>query len=87
MSRCSLNAENALNWLFTENGVAKSISNMGELLFLSPLNIEFGSLIMIVMMSMRAVLKSLFMIDLLSLREPCAGGFSPSVIEIEELVI
>lgn len=87
MSRCSLNAEDALDWLLTENRIAKSVSNMRELLFLSPLNIELGALIVIVVMSMRAVLQGLLVVDLLSLREPCASGLSPPVIEIEEHVI
>lgn len=42
---------------------------------------------MIVVVSMRALLKSLLVVDLLSLGEPCAGGLPPSVVEIEEHVV
>ena len=87
MSGGSLNAENALNWLFTQNGKTESVGNVRELLFLSPLNVEFGALVVIVVMSVRVVLQGLLVIDLLSLREPRACGLPPSVIEIEEHVI
>jgi hypothetical protein len=87
MSRGTLNTKNALNWLFTEDGVPKAISNMREFLFLSPLYIVFRTLIVIIMMSMRTISKSLLMVNFLGLREPGAGGLSPSVVEIEEHVI
>ena len=87
MSRCSFDTENALNGLFTKNGITKAIGNVGELLFLGPLNIILRSLIMVVMMSMRAFLKILLVVNLLSLREPCACWLSPSVVEVKEHVV
>jgi hypothetical protein len=87
VGRGALYTKNTLNWLFTKNWVAKTISDMRELLFFCPLNVKFSALIMIVVVSMRALLKSLLVVDLLSLGEPCAGGLPPSVVEIEEHVV
>ena len=87
MSRGALNTKNTLNWLFSENWESKSIGNMGELLFLSPFNIEVRSFVVIVMISCLTVLKSLLEIDLLSLREPCSCWLPPSVVVLEELVV
>lgn len=60
---------------------------MGELLLLSPLDIELGTLIMIVVVSMRAVGQGLLVINFLGLREPGAGRLPPSVVEVEEQVV
>lgn len=60
---------------------------MRELLFLSPFNIKFSSLIVVVVVSMLSVLKGLLEINFLSLREPGAGGFSPSVVEVKEHIV
>jgi hypothetical protein len=60
---------------------------MRELLLLSPFNIELSALIVIIVMSVRTVGKSFLMVNFLGLREPCAGGLSPSVIKIEEHVV
>ena len=60
---------------------------MREFLLFSPLNIELSTLIMIVVMSNGALFKGLLVVYLLSLREPCAGGLPPPVVEIEEHVI
>ncbi len=87
MSRCSLNTEDALNRLFSENRITESIGYMRELLLLSPLNVEFRSLIMIIVMSVRTIVQGLLVVNFLCLREPSAGGLSPSVIEIEEHII
>jgi hypothetical protein len=60
---------------------------MREFLILSPLNIKFSSLIMIIVMSYWAIFQGLLIVNFLSLGEPSAGGFSPSVVEIEEHII
>lgn len=83
----TLNTQNALDWLLTKHGIAETVGDMRELLLFGPLDIELGTLIMIVVMSNGALLKSLLVVDLLSLREPCAGGLPPSVVEIEEHVV
>jgi hypothetical protein len=87
VSRSSLDTEDTLNWFFTKNRITKAICNVGELLILSPLNIEMASLIMVVMVSMRAVGERCLMVDLLSLREPSAGRLSPSMVMLKEHVI
>jgi len=87
MSWSTLNTENALNRFFTKNGIPKTISDMREFLLLSPFNIELWALIVIIMVSMRAVLKGLLVVNFLGLREPSAGGLPPSVVEIEEHVV
>ena len=60
---------------------------MRELLFLGPFDVCLETLIVVVMMIVREILQVVSMVDLLSLREPGTGGFSPSVIEIKELVV
>ena len=87
MSWSTLNTENALNRFFTENGITKTFSNMGEFLLFGPLNIEFSSLIMVIVMGNWSLSKSFLVVNFLRLREPCAGGLSPSVVEIEEHVV
>ena len=87
MSRCALNAKNLLNRLFSQDGIPETVGNMRELLLLSPLYIELGALIVIVMVSMRAVGQGLLVVNFLGLREPGAGRFPPSVVEVEEHVV
>lgn len=60
---------------------------MRELLLFGPLNIEFGALIVIVMVSMRTVGQGLLVVNFLGLGEPGAGRLSPSVVEVEEHVV
>jgi hypothetical protein len=60
---------------------------MRELLLLSPLDVPLKSLVVIVVMSYRSILKGLSVVDLLGLREPGAGGFSPTVVEVKEHVV
>jgi hypothetical protein len=60
---------------------------MRELLLLSPLDIELGALIVIVMVSMRAVGKGLLVVNFLGLGQPGAGRLPPSVVEVEEHVV
>lgn len=59
---------------------------MRELLVFSPFNIPLGALIIPVMKS-GSVCKGFLMVYLLSLREPCASRFTPSVIVFKEHVI
>jgi len=83
----ALNTHYALDWLFAENGEAKSLCNVRELLLLCPFNIILSSLIVIVMISCWLVLKGLSIVDFLGLAEPSTSGFSPSVIEFKEHVV
>ena len=55
MSRCALNTKNLLDRLLSQDRVAETVGNMRELLLLSPLDIELGALIVIVMVGVRAV--------------------------------
>lgn len=87
MGRCALKTKDTLNRLFTKDGVTKTVSNMWEFLLLSPLNIMLSALIMIVVMGFRSVFKSFLKVDFLSLREPCACWFSPSMVELKENIV
>lgn len=87
MSRCSFNSKDSFDWLFSEDGVSESVSHVGELLLVGPLDVVLASLIMVVVISGGSVLESLKMIELLSLGEPGPGGLSPSVIELKEHVV
>lgn len=87
MSWGSLYSEDSFNGLLSKDGVAESVSHMRELLILSPLNVVLATLVMVVVVGGRSVLESLLIVDLLSLRHPCSGGFSPSVVEVEEHVV
>ena len=44
-------AKNFFNGLFSQDGITKTIGNMRELLLLSPFNVKFSSLIVVVVMS------------------------------------
>lgn len=87
MGGSSLESNYTLNWLFSEDGVAESVSNMWELLIFSPFNIILRSFIVIIMMSLRSVLEGFLMVQLLSLGEPGSGWLSPSVVELKEHVV
>lgn len=67
MGRCSLESEYSLNGFLSENGMAQSVSNVGELLCFSPLHIILSPLIVIIVMSFGSVLESCLEINLLSL--------------------
>lgn len=60
---------------------------MRELLFFSPLNIEFTAFIVVVVMSVGSVFQSLLVINFLGLREPGSCWFSPSVVVLKEHVV
>jgi len=83
MSWCSFNANDTLNGLLSKDGVAKTTGHVRELLVVTPLNLPLVTLIVIIMARSWPVLKSLLMVDLLSLGEPRASGLSPSVVELE----
>jgi len=87
MSRCALNASNTLNRLLTKNGVTKTVCNMREFLFVKKINIEFGSTIVIITVSSRAVVKELLPLDFLGLRKPSTGGLPPAMVVFEEPVV
>lgn len=67
MSRRTLDTKDSLDGLFTEDRVTKTVSNVGELLVISPLKFVLGTLIVIVMVSSGAVLQGLCEIDFLGL--------------------
>ena len=83
----SFNSENAFDWLLPKNGISESVSDMGELLIVAPINLVFVTSVVIVMSSCGSVLQHLLVIEFLSLREPGACGFSPSVVVFEEAVV
>ncbi len=83
----SFNSENALDWLLTKNRIPESVGDMGELLIVAPVNLVFVTSIVIVVSSCGSVLKHLLVIEFLSLREPGACGFSPSVVVFEEAIV
>ena len=87
MGRSTLNTHNSLYRLFTEDRETKSLCNMREFLLFGPFNIILSSLIVIIVISSRLVLKGLSIVDLLGLTEPCAGWFPPSVVELKEHVV
>ena len=87
MSWCSFDANDALNGLLTKHGEAKAGSDVRELLIVPPLDLPLVTSIVIVMARRCSVLKSLLEVDLLSLGEPGAGGFSPAVIELKVDVV
>jgi len=83
----TLDTEDSLDWLLLQDWVTKSVSHVWELLLISPLNVVFGALIVIVVGSCWTVLQLLLEVKLLSLGEPGAGGLSPSVVVLEESVV
>lgn len=83
----TLETENALNWLLTKDWVSETGSNVWELLLISPLNLVFVSLIVIVVRSHWSGIELLLEVDLLSLREPSTGWLSPSVVVLEVHVV
>lgn len=87
MSRCSLDTEDSLNRLFTKNWVAETVSDVRELLVISPLDFVFAAFVVIVVGRCGAILQSLLEVYLLSLGEPGACGLSPSVVVLEEPVL
>ena len=60
---------------------------MRELLIVTPFDFVLVTSAMIVVRGTGSILKHFLIIKLLSLTEPSACGFSPSVIEIEEAII
>ena len=87
MRWCSLNAENALDGLLAEDGVAETRGDVRELLVITPLDFPLVTLVVIVMACSWPRLKSLLVVNLLGLREPGAGRLSPSVVELEVNVV
>lgn len=86
MSRGTLNTKDSLDWFFTKDGVSETISNVRELLCISPLDLIFGALVIPVVKG-GAVVKLLLEVQFLSLGEPGACWLSPSVVVLEELIL
>lgn len=87
MSRCTFNTEDSLNRLFTEDWVSETVSNVRELLIISPFLLVFSSFVVIVMSGGGAVVKGLLVVDFLGLGEPGTCWLSPSVVVLKELVL
>jgi len=51
VSGSSFNSENAFDWLLPKNGISESVSDMGELLIVAPINLVFVTSVVIVMSS------------------------------------
>ena len=83
MSRCSFDSDNTLDRLLSKDLVTETSSNVRELLVITPFNLPLVTLIVIVMCGSGSGIKSLLLVDLLSLGEPGAGGLSPSMIELK----
>lgn len=87
MGRCALNTNDTLNWLLTQDWVAKTICNMGELLIITPFDFVFVPTIVVVVGSAGPVLQMLLEVDFLSLTEPFTCGLSHAMVEVEEAVV
>lgn len=85
MGRGSLNTENSVKRLLGKNRVSKSVSDMRELLFISPFNIVFGSPISRMIGGGKVSLK--FSELLLMLGDIRARNFSESVEVLEVLIL
>lgn len=82
----SFEPENLLNWLFTQDWVAKSVSHMREFLIVSPFNFILGALVMVVVSCGWPALQLSLEVYFLSLRNPCSGRLSPPMVVLEVLV-
>lgn len=86
MGRSSFESKNLFKDSLSEYRISKSVSNVGELLILSPFDIELRPFLIWVVI-FRSILFSLFKVDLLCLREPGSCWFSPPVVEVKEHVV
>jgi len=87
MGRGPLKASDLFDGFFTKHGESKSVCNVREFLLISPINLVLVTTIVIIMSCSRPVVHILLMVDFLGLREPLAGWLSPSVVELEELIV
>jgi len=87
MSRGPFDSKNALNGLFTEVRVAKTVSNVRELLVVGPIDVSVLTFIVVVVFSCWSIFLSFLEIDFLSLGEPCACWLSPSVVKLKEPIV
>lgn len=83
----TLNTEDSLYGLFLKDGVAETGSDVGELLFVGPLDLVGGTLIVIVVVSLGPGIELLLEINVLSLGDEIACWLSPSVVVLEELIV
>ena len=83
MSWGSLNTQNALYWLFSQDGVAKPVSHMWELLVVTPLDFVRATLVVIVVTSRWSILELFLVVELLCLGEPGPGWLSPPVVVLK----
>ena len=87
MRGCSFDSKDALNGLFTEDGVAKACCYVRELLVISPFDFPFVTSIVIVVACCWPIIKHLLVVDLLGLGVPHAIWLPPSVIELKVDVV
>jgi len=86
MSRGTLDAEDAFDGLLVQDREPEASSHMRKLLVFRPFDIIDGSLVVRVMVD-RLGLDLRLEVDLLGLREPCACGLPPAMVEVEEHVV
>lgn len=87
MTLRTLNAEDALNGILPEAGVAESVSHVRPFLLVSPFYFEFGTAIVVVVSRGGPILHVLFVVELLGLRNPFSRGLSPPVVILEEAIV
>lgn len=87
MSRCAFETEDSLDWLFFQDWVAETVSNVGEFLLIAPLDIVFRAAAVIVVGCCGRVSLCFLEVEFLGLREPGTGGLTPSVVVFEEAVV
>jgi len=87
MSLCTLDSEDLFDWVKAQHRIAKSVSNMGEFLSVSPLDLVLVSAIVVVVSCSRSVFLVLLPVFMLGLREHSSGGLTPPVVMLEELIV
>lgn len=87
MGGCSFESEDGLDGLSSEHGISESVSDMGEFLVLSPLDIVLGALAVVVVVGLGSALEGLKVVQFLGLREPCSCGLSPPVVVLKVHVV
>ena len=87
MGWCPPDTEHTLDWLFFQDWVAESVSDVGELLLVRPLHVVLAATVVVVVGSGWGVLLLVLEVQFLSLGEPGAGWLSPPVVVLEESII
>ena len=85
VSWSSLKTDDLFDWLFSQHWETESSSDVREFLIFSPLDVIFGTFIVVVMIGSWPVCQSLLP-SKLNIQE-LSGGLSPSVVVLEEHVV